>query len=140
MHLFTYPSYTESQEIWPYINIEITCLKELLVTLEIIRTHRVQDIVSVRYVAARKLPDVVDSPVKLWPFMLFSKNCHLTNLCLSHHFGTILTIFAKSKNYVVVDKWAITIQHSRNKELCHFPIFIEKYGIPQLLWYESHYS
>ena len=27
-----YPSYTEIQQIWSYIDIEITCLKDLLVT------------------------------------------------------------------------------------------------------------
>ena len=64
----------------------------------------VQVIFSVRYVAARKLPDLVDSPVNLWPFTLFFKNCNLTILCLQRHFGIIFTIFAKSKNYFVVDK------------------------------------
>ena len=41
--------------IWSYIDIEITCLKELHVTEKIIRTHRVHDIISIWYVAARKL-------------------------------------------------------------------------------------
>ena len=50
----SYPLYTDIQQIWSYINIAITCLKELLVTFEIIRTHILQDIVSMRYVAARK--------------------------------------------------------------------------------------
>ena len=59
-------------------------------------------------------------------FTLSSKNCNLAILCLSHHFGTILTIFAKSKYYFDFDKSAITLQPSENEALCHFSIFIEK--------------
>ena len=100
-----YSSYTEIQQIWSYIDIEITCLKGLLVNKKIIRTDRVQDIVSIWYVAARKLCFVVDSQVKIWPCTLSYKNCHLTLSCLQHHFGTILqnhfgtilTIFEKFK-------------------------------------------
>ena len=62
--ILSIPSHTEVQQIWSYIDIETTCLKELLVTLKIIRTHRIQDIVSMWYVAARKLCVVVDSKVK----------------------------------------------------------------------------
>ena len=65
---WVYPSYSEVQQIWSYIDIEITCtcLKELFVILEIIRTHIVQDSVSIWYVGARKLCVVVDSQVKIW--------------------------------------------------------------------------
>ena len=111
------------------MDIEITRLKELSVAFEIIRTHRVQDIFSIWYVAARKLCVVVDSKVKNWSCMLSHKNCHLALLCLQHHFGIILTIFEKFKYYFDSDKSAIKHQPSRNEELCHFPIFIEKYHI-----------
>ena len=84
-----YPSYTEVQQIWSYIDILITCLKELLVTLEIIRTQRMQDIVSVWYVAARKICGVVDSKVKNWSCALFYKICNLT----FYVFHTILLSF-----------------------------------------------
>ena len=47
-------------------------------------------------------------------------------LCLQHHFGTLLTISAKFKYYFDFDKLAITLQPSRNEELCPFPILIEK--------------
>ena len=68
-------------------------------------THRVQAIVSIWYVAARILCLVVDSQVKIWPCTLSYKNCHLTLLCLQHHFDTILTIFAKFKYYFDFDNW-----------------------------------
>ena len=89
-----YPSYTEIQKIWSYIDINITCLKELLVTLEIIRRHWVRNNVSIWHMAARKLCIVVDSQVKIWFCMLSYKNCHQTRLCLQRHFGTVLTVFA----------------------------------------------
>ena len=130
-----YPSYTEIQQIWSYIDIEITCLKGLLVTWKIIRTHRVQDIVSIWYVAARKL-----CLVKKRSCTLSYKNCHLTLLCLQHYFGTILTIFAKLKYYFDFDKLAITHQPSRKKELCPFHILNEKYCVLQLLWCEKSQS
>ena len=38
------------------------------------------------YVASRKLCVVVDSNVKNWYCTLSCKNCHLTFLCLPHHF------------------------------------------------------
>ena len=128
------------QQIWSYIDIEIICLKELLVTYKIIRTHRVQDFVSIWYVAARKLCFVIDSQVKIWSCTLSYKNCHLIILCLQHHFGTILTIFAKCKYYFDFDKLAMTLQPSRNEELCPFPILIEKYRVLQLLWCEKSQS
>ena len=61
-----YPSYIEIQQILPFIDIAITCLKEHFVTLKIIRTLMMQDIVSIWCVAARKLCLVVDSQVKIW--------------------------------------------------------------------------
>ena len=60
-----------------------------------------------------------------------------TLLCLQHHFDTVLTIFAKFKYYFNFDKLAITLQPSRNEELCPFPILIEKYPVLQLLWCEK---
>ena len=126
--------------IWSYIDIEITCLKEVLVTKKIIRTHRMQDIVSIWYVAARKLCLVVDSQAKSWSYRLSYKNCLLTLLCLQHHSSTILTIFAKFKYYFDFDKLAITFQPSRNEELCPFPVLIEKYLVFQLLWCEKSQS
>ena len=90
--------YTEVQQIWSYIDIEITCLKELPVTLEIIRIHMVQDSVSILwYVVARKLCVVVDCEVNIWTCTLSYNKWHLTLLCLSYPFGTILTIFATFK-------------------------------------------
>ena len=135
-----YTSYTKIQQIWSYIDIEITCLKELLVTLKMKKTHRVQDIVSIWYVAAQKLCLVVDSHVKKRYCTLSYKNCHLTLLCLQHHFGTILTKFAKFKYYFDFDKLAITLQPSRNEELCPFHILIEKYHVLQFLWCEKSQS
>ena len=58
---------------------------------------------SIWCVAAQKLCLVVDSQVKIWACTLSYKNCHPTLLCLQHHFGTILTIFAKFKYYF--DLW-----------------------------------
>ena len=81
-------------------------------TYKIIRSHRVQDIVSIWLVAARKLCLAVDSQVKIWSCTLSYKNCHATLVCLLHHFGTILTIFAKFKNYFDFDQLAITLQPS----------------------------
>ena len=135
---WVYPSYTEIQQIWSYIDIEITCLKEFLE--KILRTYRMQDIVSIWHDAARKLCLVVDSQVKIWSCTLSYKNCHLTLLCLQHDFGTILTIFAKFKYYFDFNKLAITLQPSRNEELCPFPILIEKYPVLRLLWSEKSES
>ena len=55
-------------------------------------------------------------------------------------FGAILTIFAKFKDYFDFDKSAITLQPSRNAEVCHFPILIEKYSVLQLPWCEKSQS
>ena len=68
------------------------------------------------------------------------KKCHLSLLCLQHHFGTILTIFAKFKYYFDFDKLAITPQPSRNEELCPFPVLVENYPVLQLLWCEKSQS
>ena len=92
-----------------------------------------QDSVSVRYVAARKLCVIVDRKINNWSCTLSYKKCHLTLLCLPRHFVITLTIFEKLKYYFDFDKSAITLQPSRNEELCHFPILIEKYRVLQLL-------
>ena len=52
-----------------------------------------------RCVAARKLCLAVDSQVKIWSCTLSYKNGHLTLLCIQHHFGIVLTIYAKFKYY-----------------------------------------
>ena len=75
------------------------CLKEHLVFSKVIRTHRVQNIVRIWYVADRKLFVVVNSQVKVWSCTLSYKNCHRALLCLQHNFGTNLTIFAKFEYY-----------------------------------------
>ena len=54
-------------------------------------------------------------------------------LYLQHHFGTILTIFAKFRYDFDFDKLAISLKPSRNEELCPFPILIEKHLLLQLL-------
>ena len=102
----------------------------------LIRTYRVQDIVSIWCVIAKKRCRV-DIQVKIWSCMLSYKTCHPTLLCLQHHFGTILTIFAKFKYYFDFDKLAIALKPSGNEELCPFPILIEKYRVLQLLWSEK---
>ena len=96
-----------------------------------IRTHKIQNtgIVSIWYVEARKLCVVVDSKVKNWSCTLSYKHCYLLLLCLQHHFGIILNIFEKFKYYFDFNQSAITLQSSRNEELCHFPILNEKYGV-----------
>ena len=63
-----------------------------------------------------------------------------TLLCLQHHFGTILTIFTKFKYELDFNNFAITLQPSINKDLCPFPILIEKYRVLQLLWCEKSQS
>ena len=83
---------------------------------------------------------VVDSQVKIWSCTLSYKNGHLTLVCLQHHFSTILTIFAKYKDYFDFDKLSITLQPSRNEELCPFPILIENYCVLQRLWCEKSQS
>ena len=103
----------------------------------IIRTHGVEDIVRILYVAARKLCLVVDSHVKILSCTLSYKNCHRTFLCIQRHFGTILTIFAKFRYCFDFGNLPIAIQPSRNKELCPFSILIEKYPVLQLLWCEK---
>ena len=135
-----YPSYTEIQQIWSYIRIEIACLKDFLVTKKIIRTPRVQDIVSICYVVARTICLVVDSQVTIWSCTMSYKNCHQTLLCLQQHLGTILTTFVKLKYYFDFDQKAITLQPSRNEELCLFPILIENYRVLQHFWYEKSQS
>ena len=71
---------------------------------------------------ARKLCLVVDGQVKIWSCTLSNRIVvKLTLSCLQHHFGTTLTIFAKFKYYFDFDKFAITLQPSRNEELCPFP-------------------
>ena len=72
-----YPSYTEIQHIWSYTNIEITCQKERFVTFEIIRTHRVQDIVRKWHVADRNVCVIAYSRVKIWPCTLSGINRQL---------------------------------------------------------------
>ena len=84
------------------------------------------DIVSILYVAVRKLYVVIDSKVKNCSFMLFYKNCHQPRLCIPRHVGIILSIFEKFQYYFDFDKLAITLQPSGNGELCHFEIHIEK--------------
>ena len=87
------------------------------------------------YVVARKLCVIVNSLVKIWSCTLSSKNYHLKFLRLSHYFGTHLTIFSKSLYYCDFDKSGITLQPSRNAELCFFPILIENIAyVFQLLW------
>ena len=86
----------------------------------------VQDIVCIWCVRAQKLCVVEDSQVKIWICTLYYKNSHLTCLCLPHYFGTILTIFWKFKYYFDFDKSTITLQPSRNEDLCLLNIVIEK--------------
>ena len=99
-----------------------------------------QSIVSIWYVAARKLCLVVDSQVEMWSCALSYKNCHLTLYAFNTIFGTILTIFAKFKYYFDFDKLAISLKPSRNEELCPFPILIEKHFLLQLLWCDKPQS
>ena len=64
--------------------------------------------------------------------------CPTKKLCLPHHFGPILTIFAKFNYYYFdFDRAAITLKPSRNEEFGHFPILIKKY---RLLWCEEFQS
>ena len=88
---------TEIQVIWSHNDIEIMCLKELHVTLDIVRTHRVQDIVSIWYMTSQKLGFVVHSPVKNCSSTLSSKHCHLTFFFISptrfwYHFYNICKV------------------------------------------------
>ena len=50
-----------------------------------------------------------------WSYTLSYKNCHLTLLCLPHHFGILLAIFEKFQYFFDFDKLAITLQTSRMK-------------------------
>ena len=96
-----------------------------------------QDTVNIWCVAARKLCLIVDSQVMIWSC---TQEFSSTLLCLQHHFGTILTIFTKIKYEHDFNNFAITLQPSRNKEWCPFPILIEKYRVLQLLWCEKSQS
>ena len=80
------------------------------------------------------------SQVKISSCTLSYTNCNLTRLGLQHKFVTNLTIFAKLKYYFDIDKLAITLQSTINKELCHFPILIWKYRVLQLLRCEKSQS
>ena len=53
LHVLAYPSYTEIQHIMSYIDIETTCLKKLFVSLEMIKKHKVKDIVRLWYVVVQ---------------------------------------------------------------------------------------
>ena len=74
---------------WNYLPERSSC------DLENNKNSQVQDIAIIWFVAARKLCPLVDSHIKIWSCTMFYKICHLTLLRLQHHFGTILTIFAK---------------------------------------------
>ena len=67
------------------LRIKLPVCKSFLLLSEIIRTHRVQNSVSIWYVAALKLCVVIDSQVKIWYWTLFYKYCHQTPLCLPRH-------------------------------------------------------
>ena len=98
-----------------------------------------QDIVSIWCMAAWKLCLVVDSQVKIWACTLSYKNCHLTLVCLQHHFGTILTIFAKLKYCCDFYKLAITLQPSKWRIMSlSYPHL--KYCVLQVLWCERSHS
>ena len=90
-------------------------------------------VVYIWYIATRQLCVVVNIQVKVWSCTLSYKNCHLTLLCHQHRLDTILTIFAKFEYYFDFDTFAIPLQPSRNEELCHFAILIEKYRVLRLL-------
>ena len=51
-----------------------------------------------------------------------------------------MTIFTKFKYELDFNNFAITLQPSRNKESCPFPILIEKYRVLQLFWCEKSQS
>ena len=104
-------------------------MKKLLVYLEMIRNQRVQD----NGVCGR------------WQLENFVLSCivllrsDLTILCLSHDFGTILKIFAKSKYYFdVIREQHFNLQEMKNWVI--FPIIIDKYSVPQLLWCQKSHS
>ena len=98
------------------------------------------NIVIIWYATARKHCVVVGSQVKISSCTLSYKTCNLTRVCLQHQFVTNLTIFAKLKYYFDINKLAITLQSTRNKELSHFPIFIRKYRVLHLLRCEKSQS
>ena len=65
--------------------------------------------ISMWYVTARK---IVSSKTVLLRYGLV----HCPAKLSSNNFGTIFTIFAKSQYYFYVDKSAIILKYSRNKE------------------------
>ena len=135
---WVYPSHTEIQQIWSYIDIEITCLKEILVTKKIIRIHRVQDIVIIWCVAARKLCFVVDSHVKICLVhcpIEWSSNTFMPSTPFWYRFDNIYEVLS-----IILIELAIVYQPSRHEELCPFPILIEKYRVLQLHWCEKFQS
>ena len=100
------PLYTEVQQIRSYI--EITCLRELLVAPELLRTRSEQRIVSIWYVATRKLCVVKDhTQVKIWSCTLYYKKCLLTHFT----FHAILVPFKAKEKY----RGVFAIQKSGDK-------------------------
>ena len=76
-----------------------------------------QDIVSMWYVAARKLSIVVGSPVTFVRYCPENGQLIIVFIvCPLHHFGTILPMSPKSKYYFDVDKSAINfnLQEMKN--------------------------
>ena len=115
-----YPSYSEIQQIWSYIDIEITCLKELLVIQKIIRTQRVQDTVNIWCVAARTLCLIVDSQVMIWSWMLSYKNSHQH----FNAFNTILVPFWQCLRSLSMNLILITLQlHVNLQEIKNYVPF-----------------
>ena len=55
---------------------------------------------------------------------------------LLYHFDNIYEV----KYELEFNYFAITLQPSQNKEVCHFPILIEKYRVIQLIWCEKSQS
>ena len=120
--------------------LKLPAWKELLVTQKIIKTRRVQDTVNIWCVAARKLCLIVYSQVMIWSCTLSYKNSHQH----FYAFNTILVPFwqylGSFKYELDFNNFAITLQPSRNKELCPFPILSEKYRVLQLLWCKKSQS
>ena len=135
-----YHSYTEIQQIWSYTDIEVICMKELIVTMEIISTHRMQHIVRIWHMTARKLCVIVGSHFKIWSCTLPSIYRHQTILCLSNKFGTIGQYLQSLSIILTLTNRQEHFNLPRNEELSHFPILIEKYRVTRLLWCDKSHS
>ena len=114
------PSYTEIQWIWPDIDIAITCLK----LFEIIRTHMVQDTVSMVCGSSKTFCQLRSRSGIIW--------CQAKIVILQcYAFHTILAPFWQYMRSLSIN--LILIKGNNTSTFQKWRILIEKYRVHQIL-------